>query len=45
MSDGLAVLHIGWLHVIIVKEKNLAGKKEGADQTAWINGTNYHIIL
>ena len=36
MSDGLAVLHIGWLHVIrlhviIVEEKNLAVKKEGAD--------------
>ena len=33
MSDGLAVLHIGWLHVItcIEEEKNLAVKKEGAD--------------
>ena len=30
MSDGLAVLHIGWLHVII-EEKNLAVKKECAD--------------
>ena len=31
MSDGLAVQHIGWLHVIIEEEKNLAVKKECAD--------------
>ena len=39
MPDGIAVLHIGWLHVIIEEEKS-----EGADQAAWINGANYHLI-
>ena len=41
LPDGLAVLHIGWLHVIVEEEKTRQSKNEGADQTAWINDANY----
>ena len=31
------------MNIMPIKNDNWAAKKEGADQTAWIKGENYHV--
>ena len=38
MSDGLAVLHIGWLHVIIEEEKTWQSKRKVHDVLIRLRG-------